>query len=96
MYKFLIKGIKLYKNKDNIQKPIVEYMMQNINEITELTIYINNATQIPTPNPDENQNNNNSNNEEDNSNDDIPDVILPSEGEESENDNSENEETNQD
>ena len=67
-----------------------------INEITELTIYINNATQIPTPNPDENQNNNNSNNEEDNSNDDIPDVILPSEGEESENDNSENEETNQD
>jgi len=68
-----------------------------INEITELTIYINNATQIPTPNPDDNQNNNNNNNNyEDNSNDDIPDVILPSEGEESENDNSENEETNQD
>lgn len=68
-----------------------------INEITELTIYINNATQnpIPDPNPDNNHddesNNNNNedsnnddnqdNNSGDNSDNDLPNIVLPSESE---------------
>lgn len=59
-----------------------------INEITELTIYINNATEIPNPEPitpdepdnDDEQNDNNSNEE-------LPEVVRPSES-------TENEETN--
>lgn len=68
-----------------------------INEITELTIYINNATQnpIPDPNPDNNHDDeSNDNNNEDNNNDDnqdnnsgdnsdndLPNIVLPSESE---------------
>lgn len=67
-----------------------------ITEITELTVYINNATQnpVPEPKPDNNEENNNNNehdnndNQENSSGNDLPDVILPSESEE----NSENEE----
>lgn len=65
-----------------------------INEITELTIYINNATQIPIPDPnpdnnhDDETNNNGDNNSDENqdsnSDNDLPDLILPSEGEENE------------
>lgn len=63
-----------------------------VNEITELTIYINNATQnpMPNPNPDDNNsgesnnddNDNNNDNQDDNSDNDIPDIVLPSESDE--------------
>lgn len=64
-----------------------------INEISELTIYINNVTEIPSPKPDPvtpdepNDDNNDDNQDDNNSNEEIPDIILPSEG-------SENNETN--
>lgn len=78
-----------------------------INEISELTIYINNTssqivTPEPKPKPNE-ENNGNSNNDENNkpddneeNNTDLPDVILPSQPGEDEEDSDTNEETNQD
>jgi len=51
-----------------------------IHEISELTIYINNATYEPIPNPDDNQDVEPDDNQENNTNNDIPDIILPSEG----------------